>query len=451
MSKHKKNKEKKSRSTRDAARRRAETHKGDFTPTAFKLPENVQQFSLSDEKTRRIDIIPYEVGEGNPYADAGALHYERTYWRHRDIGTDGNNYVCNKKTSGGKCPICDFRAKLAKDPDADEDLIKSLAPKERQLFNVIDTKDRKKGVQVWEISFHLFGKRLDAEINNQDDDDDYEGFSELEGGKTLKIAAEEKSLGRSNFYEVTSINFKDRTEDYDEDILEKTTCLDDILIVMEYDELKAILLETASDEDNDADEKPKSKKKKDEGKKKKDDDDDDDNKSKFKKGDSVTFEDEDGDDSSGVIKKIKGDTAIIENEDGDKVTIDLDDLTLFEDETANDGAADAAESEEDDDIPFEKGDEVLSEIDGEEYAGVIKKIKGDTATVLFEDGDELEIDLDDLTRPDPDASEDEPEEKPKDKKNKKGKCPHGHKFGKDTDSFEEDCEDCDVWDECDDA
>ena len=448
MSKRKKNKEKKSRSTREAARRRAETHKGDFTPTAFKLPEGIQQFSLSDEKTRRIDIIPYEVGEGNPYADAGALHYERTYWRHRDIGTDGNNYVCNKKTSGEKCPICDFRAKLAKDPDADEDLIKSLAPKERQLFNVIDTKDRKKGVQVWEISFHLFGKRLDAEINNQDDEDDYEGFSELEGGKTLKIAAEEKSLGRSNFYEVTSINFKDRKEDYDEDILEKTTCLDDILIFMDYDELKAILLETA-DEDGGAEPK----KKKGESKKKKDEDEDE---PKFKKGDSVTFEDEDGDDISGVIKKIKGDAAVIEDEDGNRATVDLDDLTLAaivneDGQTPDEDGDDISFEEDGNDISFEEDDEVLSEIDGVEYAGVIKKIKGNTATVLFEDGDELKIDLDDLTRPDPDAGAVSLPNKPKDKKDKKGKCPHGHKFGKDTDSFEKDCEDCDVWDECDDA
>ncbi|GAI40862.1 unnamed protein product, partial [marine sediment metagenome] len=149
--------------------------------------------------------------------------------------------------------------------DADEDLIKDLAPKERQLFNVIDTKDRKSGVQIWEISYHLFGKPLDRAIKNSDEDDNYEKFAELNDGFSLKLGLEEGHAGKASWFEVVSINFKTRKEDYDEDILEGTTCLDDILIIKDYDELKEIFLQT-TDEDEDEEDDKKSKKKKKKGK-----------------------------------------------------------------------------------------------------------------------------------------------------------------------------------------
>ena len=40
-----------------------------------------------------------------------------------------------------------------------------------------------------------------------------------------------------------------------------------------------------------------------------------------------------------------------------------------------------------------------------------------------------------------------PAKKEKDCKGDCGKCPFGHKFGEDTDEFD-DCDDCDVWDKC---
>ena len=50
---------------------------------------------------------------------------------------------------------------------------------------------------------------------------------------------------------------------------------------------------------------------------------------------------------------------------------------------------------------------------------------------------------------DDEEDDDEEEEKPSKKSCDKncGECPFGHKFGKDTDEFD-DCDDCDVWDKC---
>ena len=60
-------------------------------------------------------------------------------------------------------------------------------------------------------------------------------------------------------------------------------------------------------------------------------------------------------------------------------------------------------------------------------------------------------------KPEPEEEEDDEEPAPKKgkgkkdkKKSKKGKCPKGHKFGKDVDKFD-DCDDCNVWDACEEA
>jgi len=256
-----KRRKKKNRETANTARRRAEQHQAGFERTSLNLPEGVNLFRLKDDKPLRLDILPYRVGKGNPWADEGQLHYERTYFVHRGIGAEQNTYPCLRKTLGKKCPVCEYRAKLSNNPDADEDLIKSLAPSERQIFNVIDTRDRDKGVQIWDMAWWLFGKALDTRIRNGDEEDEYENFYELENGFTLKLGIEEHHFAGRSFYSVESIDFKSRKEDYDEDILEEVYNLDEIIKITPYDELKKILLQT-EDDDEDEKETPKSKKKK---------------------------------------------------------------------------------------------------------------------------------------------------------------------------------------------
>ena len=388
--KKKKKEKKRGRSTAAAAKRRAETHKTGFDNTAFELPEDMKQFSIKSDKALRLDIIPYEVGEGNPFADKGELHYERTFYVHRGIGVDGTSYICLRKTNDEACPICEFRAKLTKDPDADEDLIKDLAPKERQLFNVINTKEKNKGVQLWEISFHLFGKTLDREVKNSDEEDNYENFAELEGGFTLKCGIEEKSFNRQSFYEVVSINFKPREEDYDEDILEQTTCLDDILIIKDYDELKDIFLHTVSDDD-DGDEK------KGKGKKSKKDDDD---KSSDNVGDT-SGDDDNWEDNDRVIVDVDG-----EDFPGKITSVDDDDNTV---------SVEFDDGDSMDDVPFDDLEAEPEKKSKKDKKGKSKKGK-----------------------------------KGKGGGGDKKKCPHGGTFGKDTDELSE-CKDCLLWDKCDDA
>ena len=240
-----------------SAKKRVDAHESGFGRKSLNVAEDVKFFNLDKAGTRRVDVLPYRVGEGNPFADAGELHYERTYWAHRGVGANQDTYVCPAKTADKRCPICEHLAKLQRDPDADEELIKSLLPKERQLWNVIDVEDRDEGVQLWDISFHLFGKLLDDEIRNVDEDEEFENFFHLEDGSMLKLGVKEKKFAGVAFREVTTIGFKTRKgKGYDEEVLDDVHDLDGILAVLDYDKLKAIFLQIEDDDDDDETERP---------------------------------------------------------------------------------------------------------------------------------------------------------------------------------------------------
>lgn len=229
---------------RVSGRKRAETHKTGYERTTVQLPDGVKDFVLESAATKRIAVIPFRVGKGNPYAEEGSLYFERTFWVHRGIGATEESYVCLAKTAKQKCPICEYRAKLAKDPTADEKVVADLAPKERQLWNVLDLDDLDGGVKIWDISFHLFGKRLDEEIKNADEGDGYEFFADPEDGCYLKLGVLEKTFNGNKFYEVSTVGFKPRREPLDPDVLKSALCLDNLLVFYSYDKLKAILFQT---------------------------------------------------------------------------------------------------------------------------------------------------------------------------------------------------------------
>lgn len=296
MKTKKKREEKKSRYS--SAQARTEKHASESGATSLSLPEGATLFKLKKEGPHRIDILPYEVGKGNPYADPGDLHFERTYFTHRGIGPEQNTYVCARKTAGKQCPICDYIAKARRKPDADNDALKELEPKERQLWNVLDLSEPDKGPKVWDVSYHLFGKFLDKKIRNADPDDGYEKFFHLEDGFTIKLGVEEKSFAGNTFFTAEDLEFKARKEAYDDDMLEKAFCLDDIPKIVEYDKLKKIFLQEDSEDEDEEDEETPKKKKPAKKKPIKEEDDDED--------DDEDEEDEDEDDDEPNPAEEKG-------------------------------------------------------------------------------------------------------------------------------------------------
>ena len=111
-----------------------------------------------------IDIIPYIASDKHPKVDAGKPTYCLDVWAHRGIGINENAYLCPARNFDKPCPICEHLKELDKDEDVDEELIKSLLPKRRVVYNVLvhdEKKERRKGVQVWEIAHYFIEKHLD--------------------------------------------------------------------------------------------------------------------------------------------------------------------------------------------------------------------------------------------------------------------------------------------------
>lgn len=279
---------------RASAKKRAQEH-GSYDLTTIKVPQGVGLMKLK-EGIMKVDFLEYKVTqEGNKWAAPGLYHYERTFYVHRGVGPNDEAFVCPKKTAGKKCPICEHIARLNKEADADTKLIKSLLPKERQLFQGVNStteEEKEKGLQLLECAHFNFGKRLDKEIRDAEDSEGLESFAahtKEEGGMTLKLGVEEKSFEGREFMAVETIKFLPRKDDIDGDILTNVMDLDQLLIVKSYDELKKIFLQeedaeeekkpsSIDDDDDDDDKKPEPP----------DDDDDDVPVLKFEVGNTVT-------------------------------------------------------------------------------------------------------------------------------------------------------------------
>jgi len=251
-----------------SARDRAEKAGSGSRAGYIKLPSGVKLFKPKAGIVL-LDIMPFRAGVNNPFADEGMKYYERTFFVHRNIGPNEEMMLCPRKTSGGRCPICERKAVLArKDDDDSEALAKELEPRQRQLFNLINRKEPDAGIQIWDISYHLFGEELDKSIRASDEDDRWDAFFHLKDGFTLKVSMEDDSFSGHAFVRAGRIDFKKR-EPYESDMLEQSHCLDELLIELPYDKLKKLYLGVDDDEseeeprhrrEQEDDEAPRSKK-----------------------------------------------------------------------------------------------------------------------------------------------------------------------------------------------
>jgi len=206
----------------------------------LRLPEGLKSF-VTKPDVYRLDFMSFVAGKGNPRAEPGELYFERTFFVHQGIGPNQDWHLCPARTFKKPCPVCEHRAKLSADPDADEALIKSLAAKERQLWLVKDLLNDPDGLLVWEVSYHLFGKQLKDKINNSDEEDGYDYFADPTDGLTMRLALQQSTSGK--WMEVGDIEFRPRKTQYDSEIVKEMPCLDDMLVSIPYDKYKALFLQ----------------------------------------------------------------------------------------------------------------------------------------------------------------------------------------------------------------
>lgn len=291
----------------------------DFAPTHWKLPEGVESFRFKKEGTYKVNIIPYVVGDKNPHADEGIIHYEITMHVHNDVGPERKKYICRQKQIGEKCPICDHIAKLRVKGTVSDKLLYKMEPKPRQLYIFQDLQDEKK-LKIYETAFYKsFGELLKSKIgatsglltDDEDDDTDeidYSNFFHFEDGMVLFIKTEEDKFNGRAFFKPVNIEMRPRKNPLDEALAEEAPCLDDCLVIPEYDELKEIFLngtttpkeEGAEEEDEEEEKKPKKKAKAADKKKKpkdeEEEDEDDDEEESKDEDDEDDEDDDEGDD-----------------------------------------------------------------------------------------------------------------------------------------------------------
>ena len=403
------------------------------------LPEDVKRFTPK-KGTYKLDVIPYTVS-ARRHPDgvaAGEQWCRRPFLIHYGIGVDNKPQIC-PRTIGKPCPICEYYEREKKRPGADEEAIKEIRAKARELYNVIDLDNEDDGVQVFEMSYHLFGKLLEGEINEADDDE-IAGFAELKGGKTLKVRFSEATMGKNKFLEATRIDFLDR-DDYKKSILDDVVDLDSVFNVLPYEELEAVFLEDegvgmVTGDDDEEDEAPKSKKKS----HKADDDDDDDDAPKAKKKSKPKPADDDDDEDEAPKPKKKS-----------KPKDDDDDDEEEKPKSRRTSKKAPAEDDDEEEAPKPKSRRAVKKTDDDDDEDEAPKPKSKKKAPVDDDDDEEEKPAPKSKKKSAPVDDDDEEEAPKAKKKSKGgdgECPLSNgTFGKDFNKFDE-CDDCEVWSEC---
>ncbi len=410
------------------AKKVAEQQGSGFTPTAFTVPEGMSLFRFKQAKTYNLDVIPYRVGKGNPRADEGMVHFERTYYVHQKIGPNNDSIPCLTKNWKKKCPICQYRAKLGMDPKAKKDVLKALEPKVRQLWIIRDRDELEKGLQLFDAAYYKsWGELVKAKTKAGDEKYRYHHFFHLDDGMMLRVTAEEDSYEGRKFFKPTNIEMRDR-KPLKASLLDKAPCLDDLLVEKSYKELKELFLqisdedeedddevedgsELEDDEDSDEvedgseiedpdeeeDEKPtKSKKGPTKSKKAEEDDEEEDDESES--------DDDDEEDPKPAKKSGKGSKKTSKKDEEDEEDSDSDDDDDTDEDSDDEDEEESEDDEEGDDSgpTFAKGDRVKGVYKSKGFKGkvtIVQKRKGkeDLITVETDGGNKRVMDADELT------------------------------------------------------
>jgi len=210
-----------------------------------KIPAGVDIWSCK-EGDHYVDIIPFIAGKDMPFdsnlqpiTDEGDLDYVLQLAVHQNIGAMKTPFVCPFENFGLPCPICEYikANKLEK-----EDWAK-IATKKRVLYFVWvhDTrKDEKKGLQIWEASWHLVEKPL-AGIAKLPRGGGYVDFSDIDTGKSLSW----ERVGKGRDTEYVGHKLLDREGPIPDRILDQTFPLDSIVNMHpSYNEINEAFLGT---------------------------------------------------------------------------------------------------------------------------------------------------------------------------------------------------------------
>ena len=201
------------------------------------LPEGAQ-FWTATKGRHTIDIIPYEAGvnDPDPTTKEGDPTYVLDLFVHNNIGVNEDSVICPARTYKKPCPICEHQKQLRQEDDYDEDLVKSLNPTRRCIYNIVcyDTdKEEDKGVQIWPVAHWFFERHLTSLARNSRTGE-LELFADPDEGKSIEFDRE--GVGKTNTSYVGH-KFIERPDPIPDEYLEQVFCLDELIDIKSYDDI----------------------------------------------------------------------------------------------------------------------------------------------------------------------------------------------------------------------
>lgn len=191
-----------------------------------------------------IDIILYLAGDKDPDCPKGQETYTFTYFMH-NTGPAKTQVICPTMYKK-PCPICEMLSTLTKGVKEDEKIYQLYKMKKRNLYNVVvhDSKEeRRKGVQVFDESDWYFESNLRAiaiQAAREGGEEKIVDFTDEEKGKSIQFENIKKS-SKDSFDIWKGHSFQDRDYKIDDKIKKQVYCLDQIVKVLSYEEIKSIL------------------------------------------------------------------------------------------------------------------------------------------------------------------------------------------------------------------
>ena len=210
------------------------------------IPKGFSMFKEESDKTYGIDVLGYVVKEVKKHPEKESIQddvwYRYPYKLHRYVGPNKEDVIC-PGTIGKPCPRCEKMQEIYDDPDLDNKLASKYRPSNRSIFAIklksgVPKKERKQ-IMLWDISDGNFFNVVDKELEMGEED--WNGFASLEGGYTLKTRFIEDQFDKTKYPKADRVDFIPR-KDYPDDILDKTPCLDDMIVpnIKTYKEIEEI-------------------------------------------------------------------------------------------------------------------------------------------------------------------------------------------------------------------
>lgn len=208
------------------------------------------RFGSTKEDPHIIDILPFRAGDKMPnfmkVAEGKPAYYLDIYV-HQNIGASKAWIVCPSRNYGEPCPICEYIDELVRDGKEWDDYA-DIAPKRRCAYNIINqttSKERNKGIQIWEASYKYSEKQIQQAAKNP------------RGGGSIAFAHPDKDVGQSISFNVDSDTFKTisghklipREEDISDSLLDEVYQLDQIIKILTYKEIEKLFSRSSSEKD----------------------------------------------------------------------------------------------------------------------------------------------------------------------------------------------------------